>query len=63
MFWNNTTMFLFLPFALIGAILGGFALWQSARYNQVYWFIALIIFNPSIVLPALYLLFFQKSKN
>ena len=38
------------------------AMWKSARHNQLYWFIAIIIFNTVGILPILYILFFQKKK-
>lgn len=39
----------------------GYALWKSARNNQLRWFLAILIFNTAGVLPIIYLKFFQKS--
>jgi len=39
----------------------GIALWKSARHNQRYWFIALIVINSIGILPIVYILFFQKK--
>ena len=39
------------------------ALWKSARHSQLYWFIALVIFNTVGILPIVYILFFQKDKK
>jgi hypothetical protein len=41
----------------------GKALWKSARNNQNYWFIALLIVNSVGILPIIYLLFFQGKKK
>ena len=48
---------------IIELILKGFALWYSARNNQVVWFIVILIFNTLGILPLIYLLFFRKNKN
>jgi hypothetical protein len=41
----------------------GLTLWKTARYNQRYWFIALLIVNTIGILEIIYLLLFQKDKN
>ncbi len=41
----------------------GFALWKSARNNQLYWFIALLVINTAGILEILYIWLFQKNKN
>lgn len=41
----------------------GIALWKSGRNNQLGWFIALFIFNTAGILPAIYLIKFQKKDN
>lgn len=38
-----------------------FALWKSARNNQLPWFICLAIFNTIGILPILYILLWQKT--
>jgi len=48
---------------IIDLILRGKALWLSARANQTYWFIALLIINSIMILPLIYLLFFHPSKK
>ncbi|HOW37067.1 MAG TPA: DUF5652 family protein [Candidatus Pacearchaeota archaeon] len=45
------------------AVWKGIALWKAGRNNQLGWFIALLILNTVGILPILYLLFFQKSKE
>ncbi len=39
----------------------GIALWKSARHEQMYWFIALLLLNTIGILPLVYLLLFQKK--
>jgi hypothetical protein len=36
------------------------AMWNSARNNQLAWFICVAIFNTVGILPILYILLFQK---
>jgi hypothetical protein len=54
-----------MPFLLIlgiwELIWKGIALWKCGRYNQKYWFIAILILNTLGILPIIYLLFFQKK--
>jgi len=40
----------------------GFALWKSARSNQQWWFIALLIINTMAILEILYIFVFSKKK-
>jgi len=49
-------------FPLLGWSLAwkGIALWKAGRHNQLYWFIALLIFNTAGLLPILYLALFQN---
>lgn len=49
------------PFILLDLILKGIALWKAGRNNEKYWFIALLLINSMGILPAIYLLFFQKK--
>jgi len=51
------------PLVLIEVVLKGVALWQAGRNNQLYWFIALLVVNSVGILPAIYLIFFQKRKR
>jgi Family of unknown function (DUF5652) len=39
------------------------AFWKAARHNQLYWYIAIAIFNTVGILPIVYILFFQQDKN
>jgi methionyl-tRNA synthetase len=40
----------------------GLTLWRSARNNQKYWYIALLIINTLGILEIIYLSFFQKLR-
>jgi len=40
----------------------GLALWKSARNDQRYWFIALLLINTAGILELLYLFVFAKNK-
>jgi len=37
------------------------ALWKSARANQVWWFIALLLINTLAILEILYIYFFSPK--
>ena len=39
------------------------AMWRSARNNQPYWFISIIIFNTIGILPIIYLILDKKKKK
>jgi methionyl-tRNA synthetase len=39
----------------------GVALWKSAKNNQTWWFVFIMIINSIGVLPIIYLLFFKKK--
>ena len=54
-------LFFIIIFALLDAVLKIISLWKSARANQIAWFVCLAIFNTLAILPAIYLLFFQKK--
>lgn len=41
----------------------GIALWKTGRYNQMGWFIAVLLINSLGILPIIYLLFFQKKEK
>jgi len=53
----------FLGFVIIDLVLKGLALWRAARSSQKAWFIALLVINSLGILPAIYLLFFQKKNK
>ncbi len=40
----------------------GLALWKSARNDERYWFLALLIINTAGILELLYLFLFSKNK-
>lgn len=40
----------------------GLALWKSARNDERYWFIALLVINTAGILEMLYLFLFAKNK-
>lgn len=37
-------------------------MWHSARHNQVWWFVAILVFNTLGILPILYIYVFSKKK-
>lgn len=49
-------------FALWTLIWKGLALWKSARNDQRYWFVALLLINTAGLLEILYLFVFAKTK-
>lgn len=54
---------LFLLLGIIDMILKGLGMWKAVKHGQLYWFIALLIFNTAGILPLLYIRFFQKDKH
>lgn len=40
----------------------GYALWKSARKNQQWWFVALLIINTLGILEILYIFYFSEMK-
>ncbi len=50
--------------SLLDLIVRGVALWRSAKANQTYWFIALLVINSLGILPVIYLLIYKdKAKK
>lgn len=41
----------------------GLALWNSAKNEDKYWFIALLVLNTMGILEIVYLFFFEKNKT
>lgn len=41
----------------------GLALWRSAKRNQPYWFIALLVINTIGILPIIYLLITSNNED
>ena len=66
---NSQYMMPFFPFvwsgifflAFFDLILRGMALWRAGRSGQMYWFVALLIFNTAGILPAIYLIFLNNK--
>lgn len=48
--------------ALWSLVWKGLALWKSARNDERYWFLALLVLNTAGLLEIAYLFFFAKSK-
>ena len=49
------------PLIVIDLVMKGMGLWRSARHDQKYWFVGILIVNSAGILPLIYLLFFQKG--
>jgi len=60
LFGNNRALFLL--FIVWVVLWKGFALWKSARKNQKYWFVAILIFNTAGILEILYLFVLKDIK-
>jgi hypothetical protein len=56
-------LIILIPFIIWEAVWKAVALWKSARNNQLYWFIAILILNTVGILPIVYIAFFQKKKK
>lgn len=41
----------------------GVAMWKSARNNQLYWYVAILLLNTAGILPIVYIEWFQKKKR
>jgi len=63
MILNPTILLWIIPFVIWEAIWKGIGLWKSGRNNQLYWFIAILIFNTIGILPIIYIYFFQKKNK
>jgi len=46
---------------LFVVVLKGYALWHSAKRGQVWWFIALLVFNTLGILELIYIVFLLKK--
>ena len=49
--------------SLVALIIQGFWLWHSARNNQNWWFVAILVINTVGLLPLLYILFFRLDRE
>jgi len=55
--------FLLIILTIWDMIWRGWALWRSARREEKWWFVALLIINSIGILPIIYLVFFSKDKK
>lgn len=46
---------------LFTIVLKGYALWHAAKLGQIWWFVALLIFNTLGILELVYIVFFLKK--
>ena len=46
---------------LFTIVLKAYALWHAAKRGQIWWFVALIIFNTLGILELIYIVFFLKK--
>ena len=46
---------------LFSIVLKGYALWHSAKRGQIWWFVALLIFNTLGILELIFIVFFLKK--
>jgi len=46
---------------LFTIVLKGYALWHAAKRGQIWWFVALMIFNTLGILELIYIVFFLKK--
>ena len=56
----NANPYLSLAVTLWILVWKGIALWKSARHNQKWWFIALLVINTLGLLEILYIFIFSK---
>lgn len=78
MMWNsifqNSGNFLYGPLGAFPAALfvvvmiwsvvwKGLAMWKSAKNNQRYWFVALLVLSTLGILDIIYIAFFQKKRK
>lgn len=59
----NAPNFLLIVIIIWSLFWKGLTLWRSAKNNQKYWFIVLLIINTLGILEIVYLSFFQKDKS
>jgi len=55
--------FLLIILTIWDIIWRGLALWRSARREEKWWFVALLIINSIGILPIIYLAFFSKDRK
>lgn len=60
---TNVSTFLFILLIIWSLFWKGLALWKSAKNNQKYWFIAILILSTAGILDIIYIAFFQAKKK
>ena len=60
---GSSELSLLLLFSLVALILKGFGLWHSARNNQNWWFVLILVLNTIGILPLVYMLFFRADRE
>lgn len=51
------------PLVILDMFLRALALWRSARAQQKWWFVALLVVNSLGILPAIYLLTHKEKEK
>jgi hypothetical protein len=54
---------LMMPFAILDIVLKGFGLWRSAKREDKWWFVAILLVNSLGILPGIYLLTHKAPKK
>lgn len=62
-YWPSWALSILAFLAVLDAVLKLISLWKCGKNNQLTWFIVLAIFNTVGILPAIYLIFFQKKSK
>jgi methionyl-tRNA synthetase len=58
MFWITPIVLILVPLIIA---LKGYTLWHSAKRNEIWWFIALLVLNTMGILEIIYVLFILKK--
>jgi hypothetical protein len=58
---QNTGTIILLLISVWATAWKGYALWKSAKHDQKYWFVAVLVLNTVGLLEIVYLSFFQKK--
>jgi hypothetical protein len=56
-------LMLILPLVIWEATWKAIALWKTGRNDQLGWFVAMLLLNTAGILPIVYLIWFQRTKN
>lgn len=57
------TTVLFVVVIIWSFVWKGFALWHSAKVNEKYWFVAILLLNTVGILEIAYLFYFSKERQ